>query len=413
LSAAKTGARFISIMNQSASDCVIVGGGIGGAVLALALAQTGKRITLVEKDLHPPKAGRPEILASATLNTFNQLGVGECMMKEAAIPLKGLQLWRSESRRLILEFKEEDLLRAEVQPYSTNPARTRQILLKAAEKFPSITIKRGVDITELLYDHERVIGVGGICGQESIQFRSNLVVGDDGSHSRIRKNLGIHLKLQDFPLLFLGASGVLLSGQSENIGQAWINPKKIKNGLFGGIFMPQPDRRSAFVFLMTKKTYEHFLSVPTQFYEAARHLSPLCEEMEKRYQFPGDFHLFERPFGHSKKYVFEGAALIGDAAHPLTPAGGQGANTSVADAISLAHHIGQDLKAYERERWPANQRSVQISVRADRVLRLLLLFPFLSPFLFFFLKYVDQNDSLKRRFLKTISRTFLSQKKSV
>ena len=409
-------------MNQFNSDCVIVGGGIGGAVLALALASKANRITIVERELSPPTVGRPEILASSTIHIFHQLGIDKQSLAEAAIPLKGLQVWHSESKELILEFGEQDLTRAQAQPYSTNPAKTRQLLLEAAEKFPSVAIRRGIEIKQLQYENQRVIGVEGIFGKESIQFYSQLVVGDDGSHSKIRSSLGINLKLKEFPFVFLAAAGSLLPGQSDQIGQVWLNPKNLKKGLFGGIFMPQPGQRSAFVFLMTQEAYERFSSISSsEFYAAARDLSPLCREMEKQYQFPKHYHLFKRPFGHSKKYVSDGVALIGDAAHPVTPVGGQGANMSVADAIGLAQNIEADLatkgrisfeslKSYERKRYPANQRSVNFSRYADLIFRLLLLFPFLSSFLVPFIKMVNQNKNLKSDFLQAISRTFLSQK---
>ena len=411
-------------MNKSDTDCLIVGGGIGGAVLALALAlaQKAKRITIVERELSPPTAGRPEILASSTVRIFHQLGIGKQLLAEAAIPLKGLQAWYSESRELILEFNEHDFSRAQVQPYSTNPAKTRQLLLEAAEKFPSVVVRRGIDIKQLLFKNQKVVGAEGIFGKESIQFRSQLVVGDDGSHSKIRSSLGITLKPKDFAFVFLAAAGNLLPGQSDQIGQVWLNPKNLKKCLFAGIFMPQPDRRGAFVFLMTQKVYEHYSQAPSsEFYAAAQDLSPLCADMEKEYQFPKHFHIFKRPFGHSKKYVSEGVALIGDAAHPVTPVGGQGANMSIADAVSLAQSIEADLetkgdvrfeslKSYERERHPANQRSVNFSRYADFVFRLLLLFPFLSPLLVQFVKMINQNENFKTGFLQAVSRTFLSRK---
>jgi 2-polyprenyl-6-methoxyphenol hydroxylase-like FAD-dependent oxidoreductase len=43
-----------------------------------------------------------------------------------------------------------------------------------------------------------------------------------------------------------------------------------------------------------------------------------------------------RLWGHAKKYGIAGAMLMGDAAHPVSPAGGQGANMSVADATAMA-----------------------------------------------------------------------------
>ena len=48
------------------SDVVIVGAGIGGAVLALALGSRGWKVKLLEREIRPPRMVRPEILWGAT-----------------------------------------------------------------------------------------------------------------------------------------------------------------------------------------------------------------------------------------------------------------------------------------------------------------------------------------------------------
>ena len=109
---------------------------------------------------------------------------------------------------------------------------------------------------------------------------------------------------------------------------------------------------------------------------------------------------------------------MGDAAHPVTPAGGQGANMSIADAVvladviddALAHHdvSAARLQAYETIRRPANARSLQISQRAASVIRLLRAAPALSRLLEWTLIRVDHSPTTKDRLVNTVSRTFLS-----
>ncbi|MFH8347320.1 FAD-dependent monooxygenase [Streptomyces sp. NPDC018045] len=66
-------------------------------------------------------------------------------------------------------------------------------------------------------------------------------------------------------------------------------------------------------------------------------------------------------------------ALLGDAAHPMTPNIGQGGCQAVEDAIVLAHHVGAGrelpgaLDAYTRDRLP---RTTEVVRRAERVGRL-------------------------------------------
>ena len=406
-------------MPDLSADCVIVGGGIGGAVLGLALGRAGQRVLILEKDLKPEKAGRPEILAKATIDIFHKLGVGEKILEESAIPLKGLELWQSAKSRPLLCFSQDDFV-DDIQPYSTDPARTREILLKAAQAHGTVTVMRGVQVGGLLREGSRTVGVRAVRDGRDLVCRASLVVGDDGGMSVVRRTLGIPILTKELPVVFLGCAGPILDKQREGVGEAWVHPRGLKSGLAAGVFMPQVGGRSACVFLLSPKAFARFTEAGAQtFFEAARRLSPLCEGLEERMSFPSDFTHFRRPFGHASRYTSDGAVLIGDAAHPVTPAGGQGANMSVADAFALANVVlkcrgsisSADLNAYQRERWPANQRSVEFSVRANQIFRFVGFMPWLiAPFLWY-LRHANRVPETKRRFLRAVSTAFRSIQK--
>ena len=80
-------------------------------------------------------------------------------------------------------------------------------------------------------------------------------------------------------------------------------------------------------------------------------------------------HVFKMGLYHCDRYVTSDCALIGDAAHITSPAGGHGMNLAVNDAEELADRIGPklasgepvsmaDLKAYEAERRQANKQAL-------------------------------------------------------
>ena len=52
--------------------------------------------------------------------------------------------------------------------------------------------------------------------------------------------------------------------------------------------------------------------------------------------YPAGFTRFRIGWSRTPRFGVAGALLMGDAAHPVTPAGGQGANLSVADALVIA-----------------------------------------------------------------------------
>jgi 2-polyprenyl-6-methoxyphenol hydroxylase-like FAD-dependent oxidoreductase len=67
------------------------------------------------------------------------------------------------------------------------------------------------------------------------------------------------------------------------------------------------------------------------------------------------------------------AALVGDAAHAMTPSLGQGGNQAIEDAVVLAHHVGLDrelgpaLAAYTKDRLPRTMDVVRKAYRMGRV----------------------------------------------
>jgi 2-polyprenyl-6-methoxyphenol hydroxylase-like FAD-dependent oxidoreductase len=107
---------------------------------------------------------------------------------------------------------------------------------------------------------------------------------------------------------------------------------------------------------------------------AARHALVAAIVGERR--FPRDMVRIRLQWGHAERYGVPGAACLGDAIHPVSPAGGQGANMSVSDAAALSELIasGADgeewVRQYERRRRKANDRSIGFTRAATRFFRL-------------------------------------------
>lgn len=403
---------------EANADCIIVGGGIGGAVLALALAEKGRRVFVLERSPKTPAiANRPEVLSSYTINFFKQLGVGEQMLEEAARPLKGIRFFHSK-RGILFEFNEGDFVRNKVQPYYTDPARTRSLLIEKASAHDSVDLLHGIEVKELIRDKDSVIGVRAVQNDSQIEFRAPIVVGDDGGNSLIRREAGFSIQTKELPAVFVTTAGNRLPAMEEDIGQGWLQPRHLNKGILGGVFMPLPGNRCAVVFIMKEANFEKYKKGPESFYNEALELSPLCERLDLQFKFPNDFFMIHRPFGHASNYAGNGVAIMGDAAHPVTPVGGQGANASISDAMALSdiiesaikekNYSAKRLSEYETLRRQANSRALKFSRQANTNIRLLGMFPFLENILVPFTQHVNKTPRLKNRFIQAVSKTFLS-----
>lgn len=189
-------------MSRRGTDVLIVGAGIGGAVLALDLGRRGWQVAFVERETAAPRIARPEILWGATLRALEPYGVAEAIRRTASVQLAGIELG---DEKPWLRITRDDLAAAGVEAFSTNPAMTRAIIADAAIATGNVEIHRGAAVLDLLHDAGRVTGVQAKRGETTLAFEARLVVGDDGGNSAVRTRLGIPMTLSTFPFDFVTA----------------------------------------------------------------------------------------------------------------------------------------------------------------------------------------------------------------
>lgn len=152
--------------------------------------------------------------------------------------------------------------------------------------------------------------------------------------------------------------------------RVWLNEDGDRSGVIVLAAAPLPGTKGI-GFVGARPGIADGTDTPEESWKRFCSANPSILEIVRERQFPRDFVSIRRGWGHVSQYGTGGAILIGDAAHPVTPIGGQGANMSVADACVLAE-LGladaKDLLAeYERRRRPANERSMEFSKWATRL----------------------------------------------
>jgi 2-polyprenyl-6-methoxyphenol hydroxylase-like FAD-dependent oxidoreductase len=386
-----------------AADFVVVGGGIGGAVLAGLLGRGGKRVVVLEKSLAPPHWVRPEILWPGTMEALFSLRPREFWEEEAVLPMRGFEF--QDGQRTVPVITADVLRDAGVQPWFTNPNQTREQLLRLG----SFELRRGVEVIAILKEKSRIVGVRtrDIATREEGEVIAPYTVGDDGAQSLVRKACGIDMKTRAFPIDFICFGCDWPAAVPSGTGRFWLN-SKWASGIVGLAIMPLPNGKGAGLVPVLSRSFDAIPSVEASWNRFCA-ADPTIREVVQDRRFPHDFVRIRRPWGHAPRYGGEGAILMGDAAHPVSPAGGQGANMSVADACVLAElALGNHrnlLAEYERRRRPANARSIS----PTRTVALILSLPrWLSPFSVFFaiVRSVARYPSLLRHFLRSSSTMF-------
>src|SRR5262245_52233667 len=180
-------------------DFVIVGGGIGGSVLAALLARAGKRVLALEKAVAPSTWTRPEILWPASTETLFSLLPRSAWEEDALLRLGGVDIWNG--RRMVHLVSEATLHSVQVQRWAADAVRMRERLLELG----SFELRRGHEVIAVLKEQNRIVGVRSRDLQTAIEreFVARWTVGDDGACSLVRETCGLEINTRMFPLDFL------------------------------------------------------------------------------------------------------------------------------------------------------------------------------------------------------------------
>jgi 2-polyprenyl-6-methoxyphenol hydroxylase-like FAD-dependent oxidoreductase len=326
-------------------------------VLAELLSRGGKRVVVLERSAAPPSWLRPEILWPATVEVLFSLAPRPVWEQSAMLPLEGICV--HDGKKFVRLVSQEVVAAAQVQPWFTNPNETREQLLRLG----GFELRRGVEVTQVLKERERIVGVRArelATGQET-EILATWTVGDDGVHSAVRAACSIDMPTRLFPVEFLCITLTWPTYLPAGTVHLWPNWRSGRSGIliFGAGSLPSG--KGVGLALVDGRRFDTNPDAAKswgQFSGTDQALQRLVAGLD----FPRGFMRIKRPWGHAPRYGAPGAVIMGDAAHSVSPAGGQGANMSVADAVVLAELLlrGEPnlIAEYEHRRRPANQRSL-------------------------------------------------------
>jgi 2-polyprenyl-6-methoxyphenol hydroxylase-like FAD-dependent oxidoreductase len=229
-----------------------------------------------------------------------------------------------------------------------------------------------------------------------------------------------NLDLKMFPIDFIVAPLAWPAELPPDQVRVFINPRAYAAGIPAAGCLPWPGGRGVLLIPAPHERAMDFMTATAEaFWSEVAKVTPLAERLSAGLDFPGDFRRVQRPFGHAPQYVADGAAIVGDAAHPVSPAGGQGANASIWDALALAEVAHEALAAgdtsreklarYELLRRPRNRASVGITEFVVRVLGGLPYVPGLSALIPAALRLVNVLPFVQAKAFGTFGTTFVTR----
>ncbi len=359
-------------VNPQHYDLAIAGAGLTGAACALAIAKTGAgaklKIALLEASTGSQHFAAEQFdprvvaLTEASRGWLQTLGVWQEVVEQRVCPYRRMVV-RDAEGTAAMEFDCREVQQDNLGHIVEHSALLNAMRKKLAE-VPNVELLCPARISEI----RRGASTGDIeLALENHSISARLLVGADGSNSRVRRECGFRERTWDY-----GHSAIVGTLRTEQehafVARQWFTAS-------GPL---------AFLPLQTQGGDRHFTSIVwSQQHAQAQRLMVLSDEefcaalyrasegtlgeltlvgtgtAPARLSFP----LQQR---HAVDYIQPGVALIGDAAHTLHPLAGLGVNLGFADVRvlvdELACSLGKGLPLndpgtlarYQRQRKPEN-----------------------------------------------------------
>ncbi len=319
---------------------VIVGAGPAGAALALILASRGQAVTLVERQRDFEREFRGELMMPSGLEVLDALGVD---LAKAGVPFRApseVEIF-VEGRRLVRLDPGAGVLAGRTPLLVSQPALLEH-LVSLASGYAGFRFLRGAAARELLHENGRVAGVRVETADGDERLAAALVIGADGRASVVRRRGGFEAKNLGAPMDVVWTKLPWPAGWTEASARGYIGGGHLL------IAFPAPDGLLQVAWVILKGGFGELRSrgVEDWVRELARHVSG-----DLAAHFRANADRVQRPFlldavtDRVVGWARPGALVIGDAAHTMSPVGGQGLNVALRDAVVAANHLVPVLRA--------------------------------------------------------------------
>jgi 2-polyprenyl-6-methoxyphenol hydroxylase-like FAD-dependent oxidoreductase len=323
------------------SHVVIVGAGPAGAALSFLLARRSVGVTLLERQTDFAREFRGEALMPTGVEAITQMGLREELdeLPHTEITAVEFFLLKRGPLRLSFDSAADQVFRIRM----VSQPQMLEMMVAQAARFPSFHLERRAIVRDLIYEGARVVGVGAETSEGLREFRGALVIGADGRSSVLRKRAGLHEARfpQTFDVMW-GKVPLPDSMSDRATARAFLNKRN------AALAFPAADGQMQFGWLIEKGSYGalHARGIDAWFAQMAGELpADMATHLLANRNAISHPFLLDVICDRLVRWTAPGLLLIGDAAHPMSPVGGQGINIALRDAVIAANHLCPALVA--------------------------------------------------------------------
>jgi len=349
----------------------VAGGGPAGIMLGLLLARAGVEVLVLEKHADFLRDFRGDTIHPSTLEVMHELGLLDDLLKRP----------HQKAPRLNAQFGNLALTVADFTHLPTHCGFIAfmpqwdflNFLAERGARYPTFTLRMQAEVTGLIEEAGRVVGLEATTPDGPLEVRASLVVAADGRHSVIRARAGLTVDEFGAPMDVLWFHLSRRPGDPEDprarfdIGRIFIMLNRGDYWQCG--------------FVIPKGSIEPLRQRGLQaFRDGVAQLAPFAADRVGELSDWNAIKLLTVQVDRLPQWYRPGLLCIGDAAHAMSPVGGVGINLAIQDAIAAANLLAAPLRAdrlttddlrrvQRRREWPTRlTQRIQMFIQ-NRVIR--------------------------------------------
>lgn len=321
---------------QQEYDVLIVGGGLAGSCLALALHDSGMKVAIVEATTEEQRSkaaigNRALALAYGTTKMLEALNSWQSV-KHKATPIKQIHI--SDQGHFAKSRLSADKEGVEALGYVITARDIEQAVTEQVQKTDVSMICPGRLIGLIAGDEQMLVSLK--VGEESVNVSAKLIVGADGGDSSVRRLLGIQQTSRDYQ------QKAIVTTVKPSLGHGNIAFERFTAT---GPLALLPTRNNCFSVIWTRsdeQTDQLMAGGDESFIEALQecfgYRLGALEMVAPRFAFPLSLI-------RAGTMVTGRGVIVGNAAHQLHPVAGQGFNLGLRDVVQLAEMLIQQFQS--------------------------------------------------------------------
>jgi len=310
---------------MTSTTVLIVGAGPTGLVLALWLNAQGVDVRIVDKNASTARQSRAMVVQARTLELYRQLDLADAVVQAGSTTAR-FNMWVRGTRRGQIAF---DRAGRDITPFPfllTYPQDQHETLLAARLEAVGVVVERETELLDFDDDGAAITARLHRPDGSVETCAADYIAGCDGGRSRVREHLGIGFGGGTYEHLFYVAD-VHATGAATD-GEVHV---AIDDADFVAVF---PYGREGGMRLIGTVRDEREDAAETLAFGDVDHVA--MERLGLTVTQVNWFSTYRVHHRVADRYRQGRAFVVGDAAHVHSPAGGQGMNTGIGDAINLA-----------------------------------------------------------------------------